>query len=372
MAGRTGPSEENAAEPGAAAAPPSPSASAPTSAPKKPRDPLLDNARALLIALVVVGHTLEKIDTPLANVLYTWIYSFHMPAFVLITGFLSRSYRHQPRQVGRLLTSMLIPYLIFQIIHTAENTVIEGDPISISLWDPAWTLWFLLALVIWRLLTPVLRVLRYPLILTVAISVLAPLDSHLSAELTWGRVLSFLPFFTLGLMATPEHLRRLRDVRGAKLIGGALLLAALLVAWATHDMFSTDIFTMSHSYAEDGMSPVYGVVTRVLVLVCGTALAIAVVMLSPRRHHWFTVIGVQSLTIYLVHAAILQIPRNLDLSDAITTTPLTLLAILAALALVVVLSLKPVVRVFSWITSPPVERLLVREEAPADAARAGR
>lgn len=328
---------------------------------KKARDPLLDNARAILIALVVVGHTLEQIHTPLAEIVYTWIYSFHMPAFVVITGFLSRSYRSEPRQVARLLTSMLIPYLIFQVIHTVENNVIDGKPISISLWDPSWTMWFLLALVFWRLFTPVLRVLRYPLVFAVAISVIAPLDSQVGTELTWARVLSFLPFFVLGFVATPEHLRKLRDLPGARAIGAVALVGAFLVAVLTHDMFSTDIFTLSRSYADMDVAAWYGVVTRMMVLVCGTVLSLAVVMVSPRRHHWYTEIGVQSLTIYLAHAALLQIPRNLEWSDAVTKDWQTVIAVAMALALVVLLSRGPVVRALSWVTSPPIEKFLVRE-----------
>src|SRR5699024_6611622 len=59
------------------------------------RDPFLDNARGILVALVVIGHTLESFEVTTetaGGALYTWIYSFHMAAFVAISGYLSRSY----------------------------------------------------------------------------------------------------------------------------------------------------------------------------------------------------------------------------------------------------------------------------------------
>lgn len=337
---------------------------------KKPRDPLLDNARAILIALVVVGHTIESNDNPHLDVLYTWIYSFHMPAFVAISGFLCRSYRNEPRQISRLLTGMLLPYLIFQVIHSVESDLIDGDPITVSLWHPAWTLWFLLALSFWRVFSPILRSLRYPLVFAVAISVLAPLEADLDTVLTWGRVLSFLPFFVMGLMCTPEMLARIRDVRWGRAIGAAAFVCAFVVAVLTHDKFSNDIFTMSRSFSENDLGNVYGMVTRVLVLICGTILTVALVMVAPRRHHWFTALGVESLTIYLIHPLLLQIPRDLGWFDDLTSNLDAVLLVAGALLLVLILSRAPIVKALSWITSPPVGRWLVREE-PQPRAAAG-
>lgn len=366
----------------AASSAPAPSdpARAATSAPpadsakpaKKPRDPLLDNARAILIALVVVGHTIESNDNPHLDVLYTWIYSFHMPAFVAISGFLCRSYRNEPRQISRLLTGMLLPYLIFQVIHSVEGDLLDGDPISVSLWHPAWTLWFLLALTFWRVFSPVLRSLRYPLVFAVAISVLAPLEADLDTVLTWGRVLSFLPFFVMGLMCTPEMLARIRDVRWGRAIGAAAFACALVVATITHDKFSNDIFTMSRSFSENDLGNVYGMVTRVLVLICGTILTVALVMVAPRRHHWFTALGVESLTIYLIHPLLLKIPRDLGWFDTMTSNLDAVLLVVGALLLVLILSRAPVVKVLSWITSPPIGHWLVREEKGSAAGPARR
>lgn len=325
---------------------------------KKPRDPLLDNARAILITLVVVGHAIESMDTELASIVYTWIYSFHMPAFVVISGFLSRSYRNEPKQVSRLLTSLLIPYLIFQVLHSFEQDLLKGNDLDVKLWVPIWTLWFLLALTAWRLLTPLLRSLRYPLIFAVVISVIAPLDADLDTTLSWARILSFLPYFVLGLVCTPQTLARVRDQRGAKIMGGIVLLGALAFAACTHEMFSTSIFTMSLSYEARDMTPLYGVTTRVLALIAGTILTVALLMVTPRRSHWFTRIGTQSLTIYLVHSMVLEFPRQLEWFADFTGSGPTLLVIFGAMVLVLLLSSRPVVWALSWLTSPPIGRLL--------------
>src|SRR5699024_7327324 len=136
--------------------------------PRKVRDPYLDNAKAILITLVVIGHPLNSVNSYLGGALETWIYAFHMPAFVMISGYLSRSYRNEPRQTGRLLSSLLVPYMIFQLIHACLRVLINGSDFNVNMFHPSWTLWFLLALFIWRLCTPLLKSLRYPLAFAVA------------------------------------------------------------------------------------------------------------------------------------------------------------------------------------------------------------
>src|SRR5690625_7982549 len=66
------------------------------------RDPYFDNVRAVLITFVVIGHALEGMSSNLGDAVYLWIYSFHMPAFVIVTGYLSKTYRGSPRQYEQI------------------------------------------------------------------------------------------------------------------------------------------------------------------------------------------------------------------------------------------------------------------------------
>src|SRR5690625_4560272 len=285
-------------------------------APTTSRDPYLDNARSILITLVVIGHVVESIGSYWAGALYTWIYAFHMPAFAAITGYFSRSFRNEPRQLGRLLSTVAIPYVIFQGIHAAIRSAMGSD-VELNLWDPAWTLWFLLALFFWRLLTPLLRALRYPLLFAIAVSLLAPLDPNLDATLSWGRVLSFLPFFTLGLMATPEHIRRLRNFP-VKILGAVLLAAGLALSFLTHEKFSAALLFMRSGYEDVGLTGGQGLLVRAAVLLAGTAATLALLVITPKGKYWWTAIGQHSLTVYLVHAAILRPLKGGEFLESIT------------------------------------------------------
>jgi acyltransferase len=93
------------------------------------RHVFIDNAKAIAILLVVVGHT-DGIS-PAAKVL---IYSFHMPAFFFMSGFLLKDRRlgrgfarHAAHQAQRLV----LPYLAFGVISllyaVANSAVKHGD-----------------------------------------------------------------------------------------------------------------------------------------------------------------------------------------------------------------------------------------------------
>ena len=71
------------------------------------RDKQIDILKAIGILLVVAGHA--------GSPLYHWIYSFHMPLFFFVSGFLRYSSRTKPWRVflkDKAMTS-LVPYVLF-------------------------------------------------------------------------------------------------------------------------------------------------------------------------------------------------------------------------------------------------------------------
>ncbi len=75
-------------------------------APKPARDPWFDNTKMLLVTLVVVGHTWNLLPRGVGrrDGLYDTLYTWHVPAFVIVTGYLSRSFTISRQSLGRLVT----------------------------------------------------------------------------------------------------------------------------------------------------------------------------------------------------------------------------------------------------------------------------
>jgi len=106
------------------------------------RDPWFDNAKMALVILVVVGHAWTLLPHNAVNDhLYDFLYAWHVPAFVLVTGYLSRSFAWTGRRLWQLVRTILVPYLLFEgllaLFRPGSSAVLvaQGDLASSSLVD---------------------------------------------------------------------------------------------------------------------------------------------------------------------------------------------------------------------------------------------
>jgi hypothetical protein len=73
----------------------------------KQRDAFFDNAKYLAIVFVAMGTPGNRSRaTAECRALYMVVYSFHMPAFILISGYFSRSFDMRPDRLKRLVTGV--------------------------------------------------------------------------------------------------------------------------------------------------------------------------------------------------------------------------------------------------------------------------
>ncbi len=92
----------------------------------------IDNAKAIAILLVVIGHT-DGISKNLEN----FIFSFHMPAFFFISGFLLKDKKLNLSSINYLwiqIKSLVVPYCFFGIIsilYLFVNSFVKGLDIDI-------------------------------------------------------------------------------------------------------------------------------------------------------------------------------------------------------------------------------------------------
>lgn len=339
---------------------------------EKKRDPYLDNAKALLIILVVVGHLIAVVHgSGFSSAAYKWIYSFHMPAFVVVTGYLSRSYRGSPRQVGALVSGILVPYLVFQVIVRVEPWLLFGEPLHLNIFTPGWSAWFLLALFAWRLLVPVLQRLRFPVLASVLVVLASVLAGGLSQSLSAARIVSYLPFFALGLAMTPENLARFKRVARspwARAIALVYVVTVGVVMYMGGASIKSGWFMMSVLSAIEGdLSSTQHVLVRIAVLTFTTSMTIAILVLIPQRETFFTKMGAVTLTVYLLQSGTLLIPRHfLEQWDG-WSAPTVLLLMVVGVGYTFVLASRPVQYLTKWVVDPVgtfawIRRLVLRPD----------
>ncbi|MEU8248218.1 acyltransferase family protein [Nonomuraea sp. NPDC048916] len=320
--------------------------------PKRKRDPYLDNVKFILIALVVIGHSLvPTLSADSAKTLYIFVYTFHMPLFVLISGYLSRNFWNSNAKTNKLVDTFLVPYVIVEVGYAALRFAL-GQKWSLTIIDPAWLNWYLLALLFWRLSTPVWKRMKYPIPVAIAIYLFAGF-SQISGDFSMDRFFGLMPFFVIGLVMQPEHFEMLNR-RWIKIVSTVVLLAAAAVAVFIAPKASLKPFYYKNSYQDMDLSWWMGLGVRTGLLVCALAMCFAVLALVPRKETWYSDLGTRTLYCYLLHGVPVLIAKEQGwLGLPWLHGPLGVLAISAScFALAIVLCLPETRTVFKWVLEP--------------------
>ncbi|MEV0369325.1 acyltransferase family protein [Streptomyces sp. NPDC050636] len=345
-------------------------ASAP--APKGGRDAFFDNAKYLAIVLVAMGHAWEPLTdgSRAAEALYMAVYTLHMPAFIIISGYFSRSFDMRKDRLQRLVTGVAVPYILFETAYSFFKRWADDDPgHPISLLDPWFLTWFLVALFVWRLTTPLWKIVRWPIPLALAIAVLASVSPDIGDDLDLQRVLQFLPFFVLGLFMRPEHFKMVQR-RAVRIASLPIFAAALVMAYWAAPRMSSAWFYHRDSAQELGTTWWIGAVMTPALFGCSLVLVACFFSWVPRRQMWFTALGAGTLYGYLLHGFLAKGSRFWGWFDdyAWLHTPLGEIAVtLIAAVVVTALCTPPVRKVFRFAMEPTMAWAFRKD--PADTAR---
>ncbi|MBC9727755.1 acyltransferase family protein [Streptomyces sp. TRM68367] len=272
------------------------------------RDAFFDNAKYLAVVLVAVGHAWEPLrdGSRTVTAFYTLVYAFHMPAFIVISGYFSRNFDASGPRIRRLVTGIAVPYIIFETAYTLYTRWTDGEPDRpISLLDPLYLTWFLAALFIWRLTTPIWRMVRWPVPLALALAMAATLSPEIGDDLDPQRVLQFLPYYVLGLCLRPEHFRMLHR-RAVRVLAVPVFIAALVFAYWAVPRMNFAWFFHNDSAAELAAPDWYGPLMTLAMFGCSLTLVACFLAWVPRRRMWCTALGAGTLYGYLLHGFLAQ------------------------------------------------------------------
>jgi fucose 4-O-acetylase-like acetyltransferase len=228
------------------------------------------------------------------------------------------------------------------------------------------------------LLTPGLRDIPAAVAVAVAASLLG---GFVTSE--WFcvlRILGFLPFFVIGLKATPERLEWLRGT-APRILAVVTFAAIWLLTAYTNTWASSEWLYYRSPYSVFDVGDVRAFTTRLVVLGLGFVGALAFLALVPRSGGWFTRMGKYTLVVYLCHgfavkgAEYLAYPQwtyEHPVLSLVTTTA-------GAVVLALVLASPPVARRLEVLVDPlgnaekrveeAVDLTVVSQEAEAEVAQ---
>jgi len=298
-----------------------------------------DNAKIILIFLVVFGHMIQPFidDTKGVQALYTWMYTFHMPAFIFLAGFFAKGSGNL-QFIAKLAKKLIVPYIIFQMLYSFYFFFIgKEDWLTDSVFYPHWSLWFLFSLFCWHILLIAYK--KMPVGISIAlaftIGILVGFSDNVGHTFSLSRTFVFFPYFLVGFWVTKEHVMMLKQ-NMVKFFAAVFLVLAAVAVYYLPDINSGWLLA-SKSYSTLGFES-YGGFARLLVYVTSTMMAASILAWIPQREMSITKLGTRTLYVYLLHGFLIQLFRELELFQANNIFELLGLALLSALIVLILTS----------------------------------
>lgn len=274
---------------------------------------LVDNIKVLLIFLVVFNHIiafeLVKVDIVIRYIWYA-ITIFHMPAFIFVSGYLSK----KPQNVLKNVKNLLIPYILGYTL-TWYAQIWLGKNVDYELLRPSGTvMWYLLALFVYRLTIEAFGKIRFIIPLSIAFALWAGTRPEFTTFLSTSRIVVFFPFFVAGYLWKSEYTTAVRKFKGKWVL---IPLAGFVLYGVPNYMISNsipvDIFRGNHTYMLSGLVDEVGMVVRLLMYLVSFLMILTFFALLPDRKLPLTFIGRNTMGIYFFHYPIMIIIDGLML-----------------------------------------------------------
>ena len=130
---------------------------------EKYRNAYWDNLKAVLIFFVVLGHFLIPVapKETLVNTVYYGIYLFHMPAFIFVSGYFSRSYVKRDRKELKVYGFVAL-YLLLTVCIFIVNLLLRNKIQILEFLSTTSAQWYMLAMAFWLLAIPFVVRLKTP------------------------------------------------------------------------------------------------------------------------------------------------------------------------------------------------------------------
>ncbi len=268
------------------------------------RDYKMDNIKCFLIFCVVVGHMLELVY---AGGGYRIIYSFHMPAFIFVSGYFAKYSKR------KIVSSLIYPYILFQSLYLFfDASLINQDPQALKFQyaTPFWLLWFLMVLIFYYLLIPFMEGTNPMLLMIVGcmVSLVTGFDQSIGYYMSLARFFTFLPYFILGIVWKQLKIEKLLKSHLFRLLNVICVLATCYVL-GKHTYVSNPMLYGSNSYA----NAEYTILIKGILLLCGINWILFFMWIFPgTKIPGMSLIGKNTLTVFLLHGFIKRYLGNMD------------------------------------------------------------
>ncbi|MGJ1244274.1 acyltransferase family protein [Sphingobacterium multivorum] len=325
------------------------------------RDHYYDSVKFVLICLVIIGHVFEinRGFNKVSTTLYNFIYFFHMPLFIFISGFFSKNIDLKKLVRGnfRLLETYIIFQIIFYVIIFLNKSSVPSTSDILNVFvQPYYALWYLLSLVFWRVLIFLFKPVNKGILITLSIliSLAVGFVQGVGYSLSLSKTIVYFPFFILGYFCTSSVIEKIKML--PKTLCASILSLSLILCFFLTNEDLYKLITGGRSYYETGYDTWLSLGVRALFYPISIVLSICflAIIKSSRKTSQF---GEKTLVFYVYHLFLLLIVSKL--LKVIETNFIT--EIVASLSIIVCLAIISKFDFFTKILNP-VSSFLIKDK----------
>lgn len=273
------------------------------------RNSSIDSLKGVLIIFVILGHWLEYGFVHETNrVIFNYIYLFHMPLFILISGYFSK--KTDFITFRRKILSLVEVYLVVQLLYIASSIFLQGKSYNLSiLYTPNAAAWYLFSLISWRTLLQFIpdkwlynKSFLYVSVILSIMSGYIPLSNN---EFSLLRTLTFLPFFMLGFELKHNRIQKKYSPNWFNFFV-LLLFLGVMILIGNKDL--SVILYGKYPFYNQVFNPLIMMALRIVFLVVAYIMSIKILLLHTYIHtSALEFIGKNSLIFYIYHIIFLRL-----------------------------------------------------------------
>lgn len=294
-----------------------------------------DNVKALLIFLVVLGHmTTDYVsDSHIIRWTTLWIYSFHMPAFIFVSGLVHKQYITEERAAAgikgetRLRLDKVAGFFLcgygLKVFLQFTRTLMGQNPLWHWIAEPGIP-WYLFVMAEYEILFYLMRHLdgrvkpRIIILGAFALSAVIGYFPVIGDTFCLSRMINFLPIYMLGYYLDMKKFNEmLSGSRHLKIAGWVVIAASMAVCcfgkWGIYSWRKWFTGRRSYEFLQDYFSFAYanGWWIRLAVWAVAIAVTLAVIAVIPDKNLGFaTTAGSRTLNVYFWHRPLCYLFRN--------------------------------------------------------------
>ena len=282
---------------------------------------LFDNLKFLLILSVVIGHFAE-VGTGKSDIyksIFLFIYTFHMPLFLFISGML-----HKNKSITQKVVMYVSLGFVSKIVIFIARYIANGKA-SFSLLSDSYLPWYMFVMAMFIAMSYFLRNTNkvFVLIISVAVACFVGYDSSIGDYLYLSRFIVFYPFFVMGEMAGTRTVISINKNKLMKLVSVCIIGIWLILCFAKLDSFYVlrPLLTGRNAFDSKELFAVWGPLYRLLCYAVTCLVSLAIICLMPcNKLPFISSAGKKTLQIYFWHWPIALMLKKLGIQALLLET----------------------------------------------------